>query len=91
MPEGYNRTIVCNVPWVAAQFWGTAKRFFPKRDVDRVKVSARSPTFQPAPPCLQPDCPYCAYLYPDPTASRYLTPPLLATWPHPTRKRATTA
>jgi len=38
MPEGFNRTIVCNVPWVAAQFWGTAKRFFPKRDADRVKL-----------------------------------------------------
>eukprot|EP00965_Chrysotila_dentata_P230980 6198084-Pleurochrysis_carterae.AAC.5 len=42
MPEGFNRTIVCNVPWVAAQFWGTAKRFFPKRDADRVKARART-------------------------------------------------
>jgi len=48
MPEGYNRTIVCNVPWVAAQFWGTAKRFFPKRDTDRVRLftTGESAAFQ---------------------------------------------
>mmetsp|Transcript_44768 Transcript_44768/g.104573 ORF Transcript_44768/g.104573 Transcript_44768/m.104573 type:complete len:563 (-) Transcript_44768:238-1926(-) len=46
LPESVLTMLVCNVPWMAAQFWGSSKRFFPARDVARVQLfKAGDPAF----------------------------------------------